>query len=541
MAALALCATGAVGLAPVAVAEPAEAPLLSTPGMSVSLAQAGELRLWGDNTYGQATVPASLAGVAISQVVLPDRAVIALTADGRVVGWGRHAIEPVERVPSVVAAAKVAQIAAQGTYAGAVTRDGRVLMWGQKLATPTPLDVPVGLSGVKQLALAEFTAAALKADGSVVGWGSPVSGRTQVPEGLRATAIASTGTGFLALTDQGTVETWGSWTWPGAVKPAALQVPGNVKAIAASRRGAMALLADGTLFFFGMPLGYEVPAEFTTARPVLLANSLGPAEFAIVDEDRTIRYWAAGTPSEVVPVELGGSDLAQIVLGWAEAMGGGTSQKTGAAIVTKLLRAELPKVSGTARVGSVLTGVPGTFSAEPDLVTSQWLVGGAPVAGGSAQLTVTSAMVGKRISYRSTASKVGQTTVASTSVPVTVTKPPAPVVPSKTRVTKVKVAKKGATVAVTGKVTASKAPTGRAKVTIKKGKTTIVAKNVKVAAKGAVKLNVKKFAKLVAKKTKAKGKKAQTAYRGKYTVTIAYAGAAQVRPSKAAKAFKIKR
>lgn len=537
VAALALCATGAVGQAAPVAADADEASLLSTPGMAVSLAQAGELKFWGDNTYGQSTVPASLAGVAISQVVLPERMALVLTADGRVVGWGRHPRASLERVPAAVAAVKVAQIAARGDYAGAVTRDGRVLTWGAPRDVPTALDVPAGLSGVTQLALSQDAAAALKADGSVVGWGSPQDGQNKVPDGLKATAIAGLGSGFLALTDQGTVKTWGAIS--GTI-PAPLQQPGNVKAIAAGNFGALALLADGTIvpFAIGLPDGYELPSEFTA--PLLMASGESSRTFAIVDQDRTIQSvvpggdWPPTTPSE-----LNGRDLAQIVLANEAAVTPRTY--SGAVIVTKMLRAELPQVTGAPTVGSVLTGVPGTFSAVPDSVTSQWLVDGAPVSGASAQLSVTSAMVGKQISYRSTATKAGEAPVTSTSAAVTVRNPAPVIVASKTQVSKVKAAKKAASVTVTGKVNASKSPAGVAKVTIVKGKKTIVAKNVKVAANGVLTLKVKKFNKLVAKKTKAKGKKAKTAYRGKYTVTISYAGNSQVKASKASKAFKIKR
>ena len=547
VAALAVGVAGAVGVVPtVAQAAPIEGTPFSVPGMAVSLAQAGELALWGDNSYGQSTLPASLAGVAISQVVFPDQATLALTAAGRVVGWGSNQ-DRLERVPDAVTAAKVTQIVTQGNYAGAVTSDGRVLMWGRKKNAPTPLDVPAGLSGVKQLALSEFSGAALKNDGSVVAWGLGTSGQT-VPAGLKATAIQAMGTGtFYALTEAGTVTTFGNA--PSNPAPAALQEAGNVKAIATASNGAIALLADNTTVIFGMALSGD-PAEidrrsaFTSREAVLISSGTTTNEFAIVDRDRAIHTWADDDRVGAIPAELSGRALVQIVLAHAYVRDVGTI-RTGGVISTKLLSAELPQVSGTATVGSVLTGVPGTFSAVPDSVTSQWLVGGVP-AGSGAQLTVTEAMVGKSIAYQSTASKAGET-VSSTSTAVTAIKPatpppPAPVkVASKTKVAKVSVAKKAASVAVTGKVTASKSPAGKAKVTIKKGKKIIVTKTVAVSAKGALKLTVKKFAKLVAKKLKAKGKMAKTAYRGKYVVSIAYAGNAQVKPSAGSARFTIKK
>lgn len=523
-------AAGAVSAVPVA-ADPGDTVPLSVPGMAVSLAQAGELRLWGDNTHGQATVPASLAGVAISQVVLPDKAVLALTADGRVVGWGSNP-DRLERVPAAVSAAKVAQIATFGAYAGAVTRDGRVFVWGKKLEVSTPLDVPAGLSGVKQLALATSTAIALKHDGSVVAWGRNMSGLTAVPAGLKATAVVGTESSFLALTEQGTVAQWGEPGGAMGMTPA-LQVPGNVKAIAGTRYQGLALLADSTLVAFGQG-ATAVPTEVQAVEPMLLANSGETNQYAVVDRDRAIHFWSGfGAGDEVgPPVDLNGRDITQIVLGvWNSASPGGV-------VIAKMLRAEAPAIRGAVKVGSVLTGVPGTFSATPDSVQSQWLVNGVPVPGNSPQLAVTAAMVGKAITYRSTASKAGETTVSSTSAGVQV---PQPVVSSTTKVVRVKVAKKASRVVVTGKVSASSPPSGSAVVTIKKGRKSIVTKSVRVTASGSITLTVNKFAKLVVKKTKAKGKKAKTAHRGKYVVSIRYGGNPQVTASAGTGKFTVKR
>ncbi|GAA4758452.1 hypothetical protein GCM10023350_50280 [Nocardioides endophyticus] len=535
---------GAAGVVP-ASADPAETIPLSVPGMPVSLAQAGELTVWGGNEYGQSTVPASLAGVAVSQVVLPAAATLALAADGRVVGWGGSP-DRLHQVPAEVAEAKVAQIAAADRFAGAVTRDGRVLVWGKKSALGSPLDVPAGLSGVKQLAISSVAAIALKTDGSVVAWGRNYAGMLDVPAGLKATAIAASTSRFFALTEQGTVVQWGT---PGNQMPNALSEPGNVKAIASAGNSALALLADNTLAGFGGAIATPaMPEEITDVEPVLLASGGSADDFAIVDRDRNTHHWAAfyGMYENPVP-ELNGRDFTQIALANndnAVNPGSGPVQRGGAVIVAKLLRAELPQVAGAASVGGTLTATPGTFSASPDAVTSQWLVDGAPVAGNGSQLAVTAAMVGKSVAYRSTATKAGQTTVTSTSAAVTVTKPaPPPVVKvaSKTKVAKVTVAKKAATVTVAGKVTASKSPAGKAKVTIKKGKKTIVVKTVGVSAKGAVKLAVKKFNKLVAKKLKAKGKKAKTAYRGKYTVSIQYLGNTLVKASTGNGKFTVKK
>lgn len=530
---------GATGVAPVgAEPDPVETTPLSVPGMAVSLAQAGELAVWSGEPGQATTVPAWLSGVAVTQVVMPIDAGLALTADGRVVGWGKDEWT-LRAVPPVVAAAKVAQIAAFGPCAGAVTRDGRVLMWGATCALSfSPQAVPAGLSDVEQLAITYTAGIALKRDGSVVAWGRNVDGITDVPGGLRATAVVADGSTAYALTEEGTVVSWG-----GAPElPASMQQQGNVKAIAASAAGVLALLADNTLVAPGNAGAEE---EFAGVEPVLLANGGYGSEFGIVDRDRAIHHWNAlpGAPDQVPP-ELNGRAITQFVLGQWEA----PTLTTGAVVIAKLLPAELPQVHGAVQVGSVLSGVDGTFSAEPESVQSQWLVDDAPVAGSGpagAQLVVTAGMVGKTISYRSTAAKTGETTVSSSSagvkVPPVVVPPVVPLVSSSTRAVKVTVAKKATKVTVTAKVTATRPVTGTAVVTIKKGTKTIVSKTVGVPAAGAVRLTVTKFAQLVAKKTKATGKKAKTAHRGKYTVSVRYLGNKQVEASTGTGKFTVRK
>ncbi|MBB3040374.1 hypothetical protein [Nocardioides soli] len=547
---------GTVVSVPVASADPAPGVSVAPmPVLAVPLAQAGQVHVWGADPYHQwgpsdnVVLPESLNGVAVSQVALGTSVGLAVTAAGKVVGWGNNVPARLEKIPPEIEAADVVQVAVGPTgasYAGAVTRDGRVLTWGLKRKFTTPLDVPAGLTGVVQLAIPDLNAVALKADGSVVAWGTvpslnDVPAQLQAPGSVRA--IATGQSQAWALTTQGTIVAWGQ---PDPLHPLPSQVliPGNVKAIAPfGDSGGMAILADDTLVAWGRSTGAgQIPASVFAATPVSIASN--DNFMAMMDTDGVLHHWTPGFPYQTnvelsVPAGLHGPAIAQF---------GVSNDSVGAVVVTKMLPAVAPSIAGGATVGGTLTGTPGTFSASPTSVTGQWLADGAAIPGATgATLSLTAGMVGKKITYQSTASKPGESTVSSTSTAVTVApasdnNPLAPAkVRSKTKVSKVTAAKKGAKVTVTGKVTASKSPAGKAKVMIKKGKKTILAKTTKVTTKGAVKLTVKKFAQLVAKKTKAKGKKARTAYRGKYIVTITYTGNTQVNPSTAAKKFTIKK
>lgn len=421
-------AMSATGLLPAAHADgpwdPDEPTPLSAPGMAVSLAQSGELALWGGDEYGQTTGPAAMAGTAFSQVILPAGATLGLTADGRVLSWGANA-DRLEKVPAEVTAAKVAQITTSQRWAGAVTRDGRVFMWGFKQAFQNPLSVPAGLNDVTQLAIGTIAAMALKRDGSVVAWGRNQAPLTplDVPEGLKATAILAVGSAFFALTDEGTVTCWG-WEEGSSTNtacnqlPASVTEPGNVKAITGSDyNGGLALLADNTVVPFGA--GGTVPAELQGVDTVLLGSGGVSNEYAFLDRSRTIHHWSTGGVLNDFPAEWNGRDITQIAL--CNCSTSIDIHPAGGAIIAKMLRADLPTVSGSSRVGSTLTGVAGTFSDDPDDVTSQWLADGVPISGATGEtLTVTNALAGKAITYESTATKSGQDTISSSSDPVTV-------------------------------------------------------------------------------------------------------------------------
>jgi len=527
----------------VADADPDPGTLIAPmPVLPVALAQAGEVRQWLASDDGSSEsnerlgeVPGSLTGVAVTQIAMADSVGFAVTADGRLVSWG-GGDERLQEFPAEVAAAEVAQVAtATSKYSGVVTRQGEVIVWGAKRLFADPTEVPAeAKSGVKQLVLTLNSAIALKNDGTVVVWGTPDADLLEPPEGLRATAITASngGTEAYALTEDGNVVAWGDEDAVDAI-PEAAREPGNVTAIASDGERQLALLADGSLLRWreSSHLLPDVPPAVLEQDLVAIRSDSG--WFTAMDDSGNVHHWKGFYWSgfyDYVPAEEVGPvvDLTSSFFGaWG-------------VIVTKMLRADLPQVAGSPKVGAVLTGTPGTFSAEPEAVSSRWLANGVPIPGATGTtLKLTAGMAGKQITYDSTATKTGEDTISSTSLPVTV-KQTGPV-RSKTKVKKVKVTKKAAKVVVTGKVTASKSPAGKAKVTIKKGKKKIVTKTVKVNAKGAVKLTVKKFAKLVAKKLKAKGKKAKTAYKGKYTVTIAYKGTKQIKASKATKKFRIKR
>ena len=77
----------------------------------------------------------------------------------------------------------------------------------------------------------------------------------------------------------------------------------------------------------------------------------------------------------------------------------------------------VPKITGTVKVGSTLTAVPGAWGPAPVALAYQWSVGGVGVAGATSKtFLLPSSSAGKTVTVTVTGSKTGYTTVKKTSI-----------------------------------------------------------------------------------------------------------------------------
>ncbi|GAA0998928.1 hypothetical protein GCM10009563_23740 [Subtercola frigoramans] len=96
-----------------------------------------------------------------------------------------------------------------------------------------------------------------------------------------------------------------------------------------------------------------------------------------------------------------------------------TTSKVSASLAVKrqLTATPTPTITGTARVGSTLTAIPGAWAPAPVTLSYQWLRAGAPIAGATtSSYTLTTADAGKSITLSVSGSKVGYTTALATSL-----------------------------------------------------------------------------------------------------------------------------
>jgi hypothetical protein len=514
-----------------------------------------------------ATVVAStlLAGAA-GVVAAPAQATRASSAAaaGSVVAWADTS------QPTGVAAATVptdltvpaASVATSMGATAVVTTDGRLRVWG----TGAEVDeAPTDVTDAVAVTLAAGHGAVLRAEGKIRAWGQTTA-LANVPTDLRAKAIAvgAGGTGYAVRTD-GTLTTWG--TALGSPIPVAAEDLTNLVDVSVGLQGqVLALRADGQVFAWGLDPNPASP--FNTVPDLggkkVTQISTGGLSDGVVLEDGTIRVWGvapvanepdfagkkvvslsigagfvptAGAVTEdgVVhtwggdpeaglnthPVSLAGKPVAAIAMGMFHA----------AVIVTTLRDLTKPTITGTPQVGQTLTATPATFNLTPDApATGQWYADGAVIAGKTGTtLALDQSVVGKKISYRSTAARNGTTVTSASNElgPVTaVVAPPVPTAKAKSTVTatvkatgKTKKVAKKVTITVTVKTTKGVSPAGKVKVKLNgKTKKTIT-----------VKINAKGQGKAIVKKAK----------RGKYQAQLSYTGNDKVASSQKTVKFKV--
>lgn len=410
------------------------------------------------HTPRAATTAGVLAGVlsgalAIGALGIPAHANIPSppAKAGTVITWGDQSdimAQPAMEVPADLGLAR--SVAATQGATGVVTVDGAVRVWGG--ATSEVSGRPTGVTNATAIALTSGNGAILHADGKITAWGNTAALR-DVPAELRAKAIAIQPTTGYAVRPDGTLTTWGE----APLVPLPETGLTNLVDVSVAFSHGLALRADGTVVTWGvdfLPGLLDVP-DFGGKKVVKVATALGYS--GVILDDGSIEIWGAegmaptGQPDfdgvtpagKVVDLSLGADAAAVTADGAVHAWGPTTAvtnvpaSLTGqpvsavalganhvATIVTAFRDLTKPIITGRAELGQTLTATPATFSLAPDAAaTGQWYAEDAPIAGETATtLAVESSLLGKPISYRTTATRDDQTLVSSSAATTAVTR-----------------------------------------------------------------------------------------------------------------------
>lgn len=359
---------------------------------------------WGDAGSGETTAPPELNGAVTVAVAAGVEDSLALTGDGRVIGWGYNGYDQVS-VPAGLS--NVVAISAGYYHNLALKNDGTVTAWGYNAEGET--NVPPGLSGVIAVAGGYYHSLALKVDGTIVGWGSNASGQRQIPSGLsNVVAIAAGADYSLALKMDGTVVAWGDNSWGQTNVPAALS---NVVAIAGAYAYAVALTNDGSPWLIRQPVDQIVyPGSTASFSAVVLGQP--PLSY----QWRSNGVDLAGATNLVLT-------LANVQPNWAGNYQLAISNAAGVAITTNAALTVLPPplvsidppdltTNGGANVTFVATVTgqgAGTFA-------YQWQFDGTNIAGATnTTLALTNLLVTQSGQYRLVLSNASGTVISSPS------------------------------------------------------------------------------------------------------------------------------
>ncbi|WP_161784526.1 RCC1 domain-containing protein [Actinokineospora spheciospongiae] len=253
------------------------ASALLAPG--VAHAYTGYTVSWaGDNTYGQANVPSTLASGATDISAGFSHALA--VKNGGVLAWGRN--DSGQSTVPATATTGVTKVAA-GTGHSLALKNGGVIAWGNN--TTGEATVPAAAtSGVVGIAAGGQFSAALKSDGTVVTWGQ---GTTQ-PSAGNVKAISASQYHLVMLKNDGSVVDWLYNAW----KPVPNTVGLPITAIGAGWLSHIAMSADGHAFVWD--------ASTTTIRSM-------PATFGV-----NVRAVAIGATYAAVTHTNGGLEVVRL-------------------------------------------------------------------------------------------------------------------------------------------------------------------------------------------------------------------------------------
>lgn len=274
-------APGDAYLLPQRLRSTAFSKIVAGAGFSVALTAAGQVVVLGKgyaHDVSMEQVPASVTAATVVDVAVGGFSAAAVTAAGTVEVWGlRSDLPDAADVPAGLTG--VTSVAVGQSSAAGVTAEGAVVAWGSDRFGETR--VPADLTGVASLAAGDTHYYALRADGTVAAWGSNHHGETTLPAGLarpgNVKAVAARSAGGLALLADGSVVSWGlSAGVPNVLNGVPDALDGKqVVAISALSNNNMALADDGTITVWGLgieqgaALGMEqlkeIPSELSGA------------------------------------------------------------------------------------------------------------------------------------------------------------------------------------------------------------------------------------------------------------------------------------
>ncbi len=281
----------------------------------------GTVTAWGNDEFGQSTVPGGLSNVvAISAGSWHS---LALKADGTVAGWGTHDTSLPVAPPITIPPGLTGVVQVSGGFYMSAARftDGTITVWGENDAGQ--LDVPPGLTNVVDISCASEHCLALLANGTVVAWGDNSEGKATVPSGLSNAVQVSAGASFsVALRSDGSALSWGQNSGNAF---GALTVATNLVEVRAGAAHISARRADGTIVVYGPAESPQVTGAAAVEDALSLGSWMLDSVAAVVKDWPSLDFGAVPVGERVTNTVvvrntgLGSLSLTNLVLVGADA------------------------------------------------------------------------------------------------------------------------------------------------------------------------------------------------------------------------------
>ena len=341
---------------------------------------------WGNNGQGQTTIPSNLGSV--TQISAGTFHTCAITTAGMPACWGFDADGDTTIPPNL---GSVTQIAAGELHTCAITTTATPACWGNNSAGQTT--IPSNLNSITQINAGPYHTCAITTAGTPACWGYNDQGQTTIPQNLgTVTQIAAGAFHTCAITTAATPVCWGDNA------QGQTTIPPNLSTVTQITAGAFhtcALKTDASAVCWGDNTEGQAPlAPHNTARPQItgspkVGSSVAATTGSWDDAPTGFTYaWLRCTTNNTLAscTTIAGADQSSYALGadddtrylrvvvTATNPIGSVAQHSYPVKVTRVRPANTvrPVITGTPRVGSVLTATSGNWTNSPTAYAYAW-------------------------------------------------------------------------------------------------------------------------------------------------------------------------
>lgn len=226
------------------------------PGNCFAWRSDGMIVSWGDNTYGQRSIPPMAPGVQITKIVCLGATTYMLLSDGTVSIFGRLN-NGQHLIPSLPAGVGYVDVYPGRGHQLALRSDGEVVAWGDN--SYGQCNVPPLPSGITYTAIAAgwFHSHAVRSDGVIVSWGLALGTTPILDPGNPCVQLAAGDWHAVARLANGRILTWGVNSFYQSYIPGLVDLQGSSPQplwftdVAQGSAHTVALLSSGRVTGFG--------------------------------------------------------------------------------------------------------------------------------------------------------------------------------------------------------------------------------------------------------------------------------------------------